>query len=479
MTSGRVSKAYAVPLWQKFSLLFVALAVVLGGASLLEVARLKAAGDAQMAVMDQSLRTIQEDGSVSAGFNRCASELQTFTSAAVTGQPTAEAQSLAEFAAARDQLEANLPALGRSGPVAALCPLLARYFASAKTAQTEVLHGHMQAALRLEASQIGELADQVDHRLSEARITAAAKALSAEARERDLARTLDLQILFTILLAIALTVMASVFAARYLTRRLASLTRQADAVSREEGDIALEATPFPDEIDTLTRALAAMTANLRERAEEIRKTQWQVLEELVAALEKRDAYSAGHSRRVMVYAVHLARRLGLPPHEVEIVRRAALMHDIGKIALPGGILDSTGSLSEEQWAVMRQHTVVGAEILGHVPWLQDTLPAVRGHHERWDGFGYPDRLVGEAIPLLARILAVADAYDAITTTRSYRDARSPQQALEILRQGAGSQWDPACVREMVTMVGTAPALAIDDGLPEDDFSDLLGARRHA
>ena len=372
-----------------------------------------------------------------------------------------------------------MPALGQRGPAAALRPSLARYFAEAQAAQLDVLRGQMQRALRLEASTVGALADQVDTTLAAVRGSAAASALTAQRRERSYARSLELQILTTILLAVILTVMASILSARYLTRRLASLTRQAATVGSGEGDIVVERSPSPDEIDSLTAALATMTGELRGRADEIRRTQWLVLEELVAALEQRDAYSAGHSRRVMVYAVHLARRLGLGALEVEIVRQAALMHDIGKIALPGGILDNSGSLTEQQWAIMRQHSQVGAEILGRVPWLQDILPAVRGHHERWDGFGYPDGLAGEHIPLLARILAVADAYDAITTTRSYRDARSPQQALEILRQGAGTQWDAACVREMIAMMGTAPALTMDDTVPADDVGALFGSQHRS
>ena len=155
------------------------------------------------------------------------------------------------------------------------------------------------------------------------------------------------------------------------------------------------------------------------------------------------------------------------------------MHDVGKIALPAGILDNPGPLTDEQWAVMRRHSQVGAEILAHVPWLQDILPAVRGHHERWDGFGYPDGLAGEAIPRLARILAVADAYDAMTTTRSYRDARSPQQALEILRQGAGSHWDPVCVREMAAMIGTSPAFSAPDALLEEEQAGSGTLELHA
>jgi len=474
------SKGLPAPLWQKFSVLFVALSVVLGSASLTEVSRLQAADAAQVALMRTNLQTIQKVGTLWGSFNRYDSELQTFTTAALTGQAAARQQSLRELTSDRDEIQRALPSLGTSGLMVALRPKLDRYFAASDAARKYVLQGKPAAALRLEASRVGYLSDQVAAALQNVRARAEEGAMAAETKEQESAHALDLQIVMTILFAIALTAMAAVVAARYLTRRLAALTSQAAAVSRGEGDIQLAAVRFPDEIDTLTQALVTMTGHLRERADEVRATQWQVLEELVSALEQRDAYSAGHSRRVMVYAVHLARRLGLPAHEVEVLRRAALVHDIGKIALPGGFLDSSGALTDEQWVVMRRHCQVGVAILEHVPWLTDILPAVRGHHERWDGFGYPDGLAYEAIPRLARILAVADAYDAMTTTRSYRNARSPQQALEILRQGAGSQWDPDCVREMATMIGTDPKPFVPDPtLLCDDAAAGADDRAHA
>ncbi len=461
VNAGTMLKVLPAPLWQKFSVLFAALSIVLGSACLTELSRLQSANATQVAVMRTNLQTIQKVDTLWGSFNRYDSELQTFTEAALTGQAAAQRQSLAELTSDRSEVQRALPSHAASGLTAVL-DKLDRYFAMSDVARRYVLKGKPTAALRLEASRIGYLSDQVAAALQSVRTRAEAGALAAEVKQQETARALDLQIVTTILLAIVLTAMAAVVVARYLTRRLAALTTQATAVSRGEGDIELASVRFPDEIDTLTQALVTMTRHLRERTDEVRATQWQVLEQLVSALEQRDAYSAGHSRRVMVYAVHLARRLGLPAGQVEVLRRAALVHDIGKIALPGGFLDSPGPLTDEQWAIMRRHSQVGVAILQHVPWLQDILPVVRGHHERWDGFGYPDGLAHEAIPRLARILAVADAYDAMTTTRSYRDARSPQQALEILRDGAGSHWDPECVREIATMIGTDPKLLAQD-----------------
>ncbi len=176
------------------------------------------------------------------------------------------------------------------------------------------------------------------------------------------------------------------------------------------------------------------------------------LEALVAMLEARDPFTGGHSRRVAAYAARLAKHLGQTPDIVEEVRKAAVLHDIGKISLPDGILLKPGPLTPDEWREIRKHPTVGAELISKVSGLSSLAPLVRGHHERWDGQGYPDGLAGDEIPLSIRILAVADAFDAITTTRAYREAKSPAQACDILREGAGSQWCLTCVEAMIAMV---------------------------
>jgi HD superfamily phosphodiesterase len=166
----------------------------------------------------------------------------------------------------------------------------------------------------------------------------------------------------------------------------------------------------------------------------------EILEQLSAALEARDAYTHGHTKRVTRHAHMIAVRLGLPPTEVANVRTAAAVHDVGKIAVPREILNKAGKLTDEELAVIQSHPVDGAEMVAAMN-DADITAMVRHHHERLDGSGYPDRLAGDEIPLGARIIAVADTFDAITSSRPYRPACQHRKAIEILRKEAGSQLD--------------------------------------
>ena len=143
--------------------------------------------------------------------------------------------------------------------------------------------------------------------------------------------------------------------------------------------------------------------------------------------------------------------MGCHPGLVERVRIAAELHDIGKMAIPEAILAKPGALSEGEWALMRQHTVAGERIIASSPALADVAPLVRSSHERWDGKGYPDRLVAEQIPRGARIIAVCDSYHAMTSDRAYRRALSPETALAELRAGAGTQFDPEVVNAFLRL----------------------------
>lgn len=161
---------------------------------------------------------------------------------------------------------------------------------------------------------------------------------------------------------------------------------------------------------------------------------------LAEAIEKRDPYTGGHVRRVVSYSLALGAELGLGRHELEALRLAATLHDVGKIGVPDQVLRKPAPLDRDEVAVMQRHTVDGAEIVARIRDLRHLLPGVRSHHERVDGRGYPDGLDGEAIPLVARIIAVADTYDAMTTSRPYRDGLSPERAADEIRGGAGGQF---------------------------------------
>ncbi|MEA2486992.1 MAG: hypothetical protein QOF16_646 [Actinomycetota bacterium] len=173
-----------------------------------------------------------------------------------------------------------------------------------------------------------------------------------------------------------------------------------------------------------------------------------VLQELTAALESKDPYTHGHSQRVSRHVYRTALAMGLPPAEVEELRTSATLHDVGKIRVPDRILRKPSELSAYERQLVQEHVVVGAWMVSLVASV-DVVSAVRHHHERWDGFGYPDGLAATEIPLFARIIAVADTYDAITSSRPYRPGASRDEAIEILQQHAGTQFDPDVVTAFV------------------------------
>lgn len=183
-----------------------------------------------------------------------------------------------------------------------------------------------------------------------------------------------------------------------------------------------------------------------------------MLSALVNAVDVKDRYTCRHSEDVMVYSLQIAAALGLNAAAQQNIAVAALLHDVGKIGVPDHILRKPGHLSDEEFDAIRQHPAMGANIVGAVPGFEEALGAIRHHHERWDGEGYPFGLVGEGTPLFARLMAVADAYSAMTTDRPYRKGMPPQKAQRILEEGAGSQWDPACVHAFLSCV--APPLSV-------------------
>jgi putative two-component system response regulator len=178
----------------------------------------------------------------------------------------------------------------------------------------------------------------------------------------------------------------------------------------------------------------------------------EVLVSIALALEARDPYTRTHSLNVARYAAGLADRLNLGGEAVHEIEQAGWLHDIGKIGVPDAVLLKPAILDDPEFALMQRHPVLGYEICRPLTSLTHTLGAIRHHHERWDGRGYPDGLAGEAIPLRARIMAVADAYDAMTSDRPYRTGFSPERARSILREGAGTQWDPVLVPSFIAML---------------------------
>ncbi|WP_316570731.1 HD-GYP domain-containing protein [Neobacillus sp. YIM B06451] len=166
---------------------------------------------------------------------------------------------------------------------------------------------------------------------------------------------------------------------------------------------------------------------------------------LVAATEEKDSYTAGHTFRVTLYALKLAEEMGLKPEELRIILQGSLLHDVGKIRIPDHILNKPGRLTKEERLLIEEHPITGFNMCKGLGFLKEELSIIRSHHEKWDGTGYPDRLSGESIPLYARIVAVADVYDALTSERSYRKAWTHGQAMEFLKENIGTHFDPVCV----------------------------------
>ena len=197
----------------------------------------------------------------------------------------------------------------------------------------------------------------------------------------------------------------------------------------------------------------------------LRERSTAAMESLSATVDARDKYTAGHSRRVQQVALGIGRELGLSQAELDLLGHAALFHDIGKLAIPDAILLKPASLTHAEWDLMQRHADEGARIIDRLGFLNDAVPAIRHHHERFDGTGYPERLVGEEIPLGARIIHVADALDSMLTTRIYRAARPATDALEELRRASGTQFCPRCVAALARI------------LPLEGFDDEAARRR--
>lgn len=203
------------------------------------------------------------------------------------------------------------------------------------------------------------------------------------------------------------------------------------------------------EISDLTNSFNRTATSLRESQENLQRAYVEFVESLASSFDARDDYTAGHSRRVSDYSCAIAKGMRLPDSEIEIIRVGGLLHDVGKIGVPDSILRKPGKLTSDEMAMLRQHPTIGRRILEGVRGFQEYLPIVELHHENWDGTGYPLRQSGLKIPLCARIVHVADTYDAMTTARPYRSALSHEDAIRELQKYAAIQFDPEVVQVFI------------------------------
>ncbi len=208
---------------------------------------------------------------------------------------------------------------------------------------------------------------------------------------------------------------------------------------------ALEKKRLQQEVENYRRHLEEMvgerTQQLRSALLQIERSYENTLEALGAAIDLRDSETAGHSRRVAMYSTKIAKELDVAEHELKTIIRGAWLHDIGKLATPDAILLKPGALTQEEWRIMQRHAEIGYDLVKRIPFLAQAAEIILSHHERWDGSGYPRGLKARDIPLGARVFAVADTVDAMTSNRPYRSALSFEETEEEIRRGSGSRYD--------------------------------------
>jgi len=225
------------------------------------------------------------------------------------------------------------------------------------------------------------------------------------------------------------------------------------AVAIENHRLYEEAKRSKEDLETAYEQAVNSSRALERSKEELEDAYLKMARTLVLTLEARDPYTRGHSERVAQLSRQIAYEMRLPPEQMKKIETAARLHDLGKIGIPDGILLKPDSLTPGERAEIQLHPTKTVDMLRHLGFLNGALPMIEGHHERYDGGGYPDGLAGEETPIGARILAVADAYDAMTSARPYRPAMTSEQAIKILQEGAESQWDPEVVEAFLRAFG--------------------------
>ncbi|MFQ6133217.1 MAG: GAF and HD-GYP domain-containing protein [Armatimonadota bacterium] len=226
------------------------------------------------------------------------------------------------------------------------------------------------------------------------------------------------------------------------------------------GVLAIEAGSkgsFNTQMVSLAETLAEAVSGSLKNARLYEDTLLGAMRALSSAIDAKHPYTHGHTQRVTEHAMYIAHQIGMPKPECDDLELAALLHDVGKIGSPESLLDKPGKLTDEEWEIIREHPGRGGDMIANIAQMEKVAAIIRHHHERWDGKGYPDGLSGEQIPLGARILALADAFDAMTTERAYKPAYPPEQAFLELRRCGGSQFDPSLVEAACSWSGVSHA----------------------
>lgn len=252
-------------------------------------------------------------------------------------------------------------------------------------------------------------------------------------------------------LGVIVSLLLGSLASDKVTSRIEKLTEGIRRIS--SGDLAYEVkVKGKDEISELARSFNHMAKRLFAAKRSLVNYFYRVVQSLIRALEAKDAYTRGHSDRVAEYSEKIARMMGLAPNKIELLKESALLHDIGKLGIQETVLNKKMDLTEDEQQMIRKHPVIGEKILEPVSLDKEMLAVVRGHHERYDGKGYPDGLAGDKIDIMAAIVAVADSYDAMISHRVYRTDLSLDEALDQLKKNSGLQFNPAVVDAFIKVM---------------------------
>ncbi len=255
--------------------------------------------------------------------------------------------------------------------------------------------------------------------------------------------------------ALAGALLLGLFSARRISRPIAQLASSSRLMSEGQYGTNVEVTgtaeiaDLSENFNRMSESIRDAFENLKRAARENHELFINSIRALAAAIDAKDPYTRGHSERVARYASQVAREMELPAQEIRRVRLSALLHDVGKIGIDDRILRKPSALTEEEFEIMKSHPTKGAAIMEAIPELRDVIPGMKHHHERWEGGGYPDGLKGEDIPLQARIVSVADTFDAMTTTRPYQRAMDIRFVFQRLRDLAGNRFDPTVVDALI------------------------------
>ena len=306
-------------------------------------------------------------------------------------------------------------------------------------------------------------------------------------RDRDLAfASVDVMIRDTVIwsaISLACALLLGIGFARRLSDPIARLAHSTHAISEGDYGATVEVVGTA-EIAELSASFNRMSASIRTAFDQVQRAARENRELFLAsiralaeAIDAKDPYTRGHSERVAAYAATIASEMDLPPSEVERIRLSALLHDVGKIGVDDRIIRKPTALSEEEFQLMKTHPIKGAAIMSAIPQLADVIPGMKYHHEKWSGGGYPEGLKGEEIPMQARIVTVADTFDAMTTTRPYQQAMENEYVVERIRQFAGIRYDPVVVQAFVRAweKGNLTPIPVRPALEEPELPELAEA----